>query len=119
MRENLAAPCIASTTTEIRVENGKAESFKNSKRVRQGCILSPYLFKTHAEFVMLEAIEDTDSMSIQVSLMSNLRYADDTALMSKAGDELQQMVSRVAEASNRHGLHLTVGKNKDLGSRRN
>ena len=61
---------------------------------------------------MLEAIEDTDGISIRGSLISDLRCADDTALMSRTEDELQQIVNRVAKASDRHGLHLNVGKTK-------
>ena len=96
----------------IRVNTGNTERFKNGKGVRQGCILSPYLFNLYTEAIMREEIKEEDGVTIQGKKVSNLRYADDTALLSKNKDNLQDMVNRVASASNRHGLYLNAKKTK-------
>ena len=36
----------------IRTGHGTVDWFKTGKRVRQGCILSPYLLNLHAEYIM-------------------------------------------------------------------
>ena len=39
----------------VRTEHGTTEWFQIGKRVRQGCILSPCLFKLYAEYIMRNA----------------------------------------------------------------
>ena len=54
--------------------------FKIGKVVHQGCILSPYLFNLHTEYIMLNARLDKAKSGIKIAKrnINNLRYADDT-----------------------------------------
>ena len=54
--------------------------------VRTGCILSPYLFKLYAEYIMWSAGLDEAQAGIKTAGRSvyNLRYADDTTVWQKA-----------------------------------
>ena len=53
---------------------------QTGKVVRQGCILSPCLFKLYAEYIMRSAGLDEAQVGIKVAgrNINNLRYADDT-----------------------------------------
>ena len=64
---------------------GTADWFQIGKGVRQGCILSPCLFKLHAEYIMGNSGLDEVQAGIKISRrnITNLRYADDTTLMAE------------------------------------
>ena len=74
----------------VRTGHGTTDWFQIGKRVRQGCILSPCLFKLYAEYIMRNAgLEDTQAgIKISRRNTNNLRYADDIILMSESEEEL-------------------------------
>ena len=59
---------------------------KLGKRVWQGCILSPCLFNFNAEYIMWNARVDEAQAGIKIAgrNINNLRYADDTILMTES-----------------------------------
>ena len=73
----------------IRTGHGTTDWFQIGKGVRQGCILSPYLFKFYAEYIMRNTgLEETQTgIKISGRNISNLRYADDTTLMAESEEE--------------------------------
>ena len=66
------------------------ERFQTGKGVRQGCILSPCLFKLYAKYIMRNAGLDEAQAGIKIARrnISNLRYADNTTLMAESEEEL-------------------------------
>ena len=48
--------------------------------------------------------------------ISNLRYADDTTLMAKSEEELQSLLMKVKEESEKVGLKLNIQKTKIVAS---
>ena len=63
--------------------------FQIRKGVRQGCILSPCLFNLYAEYIMRNARLDEAQAGIKIAgrNINNLRYADDTTLMTESEEE--------------------------------
>ena len=47
--------------------------------------------------------------------MKNLRYTDDTTLMAESQEELQSLLMKVKEESEKVGLKLNIQKTKDHG----
>ena len=68
-----------------RTGHGTTDWFQIGKRVRQGCILPPWLFKLYAEYIMRNAGLDEAQAGIKIAgrNINNLRYADDTPLWQK------------------------------------
>ena len=66
--------------------------FKIGKGVHQGCILSPYLFNLHAEYIMQNAKLDESKAGIKTAVRNsnNLRYAGDTTLMAESKEETKE-----------------------------
>ena len=75
----------------VRIEHRLTEWFKIEKGVCQGCLLSPYLFNLHAEYIMRnEGIEETRAeIKIEGGNINSLRYADDTTLMAENEENLK------------------------------
>ena len=80
--------------------------FQIEKGVRQGCILSPCLFNLYAEYVMRNARLDEVQAGIKIvgRNINNLRYADDTTLMTESEEELKSLLIKVKEESEKVGL---------------
>ncbi|CAH2223431.1 Hypothetical predicted protein [Pelobates cultripes] len=98
----------------VRTEHGTTEWFKIRKGVRQGCILSPYLFNLYAQYIMHKAGLDESKNGINIAgrNINNLRYADYTTLMAESEEELKDLLMRVKEESAKAGLLLNVKKTK-------
>ena len=93
------------------------DGFKMGKGVHQGCILSPFLFNLHAEYIMGNARIDEAQAGIKISRrnINNLRYADDTTLMAQS-EELKSFLMKVKQESEKVGLKLNIQKTKIMAS---
>ncbi|XP_078242297.1 uncharacterized protein LOC140707586 [Pogona vitticeps] len=91
----------------VRIGYGTTDWFKIGKRVRQGCILSPYLFKLYGEYIMQKAGLDEYQTRIKIAgrNVNNLRYADDTTLMAGSEEELKNLLMRVKEDTDGDNSH--------------
>ena len=75
----------------VRTGHGTTHWFQIGKRVPQGCILLPCLFKFYAEYIMRNAGLEEAQAGIKIAgrNINNLRYADDTTLMAESEEELK------------------------------
>ena len=69
----------------VRTGHGATDWFQIGKGVCQGCILSPCLFNFYAEYIMRNAGLNEAQARIKTAgrNTNNLRYADDTTLMTE------------------------------------
>ena len=88
------------------------------KGVRQGCILSPYLFNLYAEYTIQNAGLDEAQAGIKIAgrNINNLRYTDDTTLTAESEEELKSLLMKVKEESEKVGLKLNIQKTKIMAS---
>ena len=75
----------------VRTGHGTRDWLPIGKGVRQGCILSPYLFNLDAEYIMRNAGLEEAQAGIKIARrnINNLSYADDTTLMAESKEELK------------------------------
>ena len=92
--------------------------FQIGKEAHQGCILSPCLFNLHAEYIMRNAGLDEAQAGIKIASrnINNLRYADDTTLMTESEEELKSLLMKVKQEGAKMGLKLNIQKTKIMAS---
>ena len=92
--------------------------FETGKEVRQGYILSLYLFNLYAEHITQNAKLDEAQAGIKIArrIINNLRYTDDTTLMTESKEELKSLLMKVKEDSEKTGLKLNIQKMKIMAS---
>ena len=85
----------------VRIGHGTMDFFQVGKGVCQGCILSPCLFNSYAEYIVWNARLDEAQAGIKIARRNihNLRYADDTTLMAESEEELKSLLMKVKEES--------------------
>ena len=98
----------AAQEATVRTEHETTDWFKIGRGVRQGCILSPCLFKFYAEHIMQNARLDNSQAGIKIAgrNINDLRYTDYTTLMVEIEEELNSLLMRVKEENEKAGLKL-------------
>ena len=101
----------------VRSGCGITDWFQIGKGVRQVFILSPCLFNLHAEYITRNTGLDEAHTGIKISgrNINNLRYANDTTLMTESED-LKSLLMEVKEESEKVGLTLNIQKTKIMAS---
>ena len=83
----------------VRTGHWPTDWFQIGKGVHQGCILSPWLFNLHTEYIMRNAGLEAAQAGIKIARrnINNPRYADDTTLMAESEEELKSLLMKVKE----------------------
>ena len=102
----------------VRTGHGTTDWFQRGKGVHQGCILSPCLFNFYAEYIMRNIGLEEAQAGIKIARrnINHLRYADDTTLMAESEEELNSLLLKVKEESEKTGLKLNIQKTKIIAS---
>ena len=91
---------------------------KIGKAVHQGSILSPCLFNLYAEYIMRNAGLEEAQAGIKIAgrNINNPRHEDDTTLMAEREEELESLLMKVKEESEKVSLKLNIQKTKFMAS---
>ena len=110
--------CMQLRTCPVRTGHGTTDWFQIGKGVHQGCILSPWLFNSYAEYIIRNAGLEEAQAGIKIAgrNINSLRYADNTTLMAESEDELKSLLMKVKEESEKVGLKLNIQKTKIIAS---
>ena len=102
---------FAGQEATVRTGHGTTDWFQIGKGVCQGCILLPWLFNLHAEYIMRNAGLQEAQAGIKIAGRNiyNLRYANNTTHMAES-EELKSLLMKVKEESEKVGLKLNTRK---------
>ena len=98
------------TNVRIKFNGVTSDEWRVGNGVRQGGILSPYLFN----FYINDIIEEISNLDVGCSLgmekMNLICYADDIVLISPSANGLQYLIDRISSLLIQHGMVINVGK---------
>lgn len=96
----------------VKTETGNTDFFQILTGVRQGCILSPFLFLLAVDFVMTKAMSRPSfGISwIDAARLTDLDFADDIALLAEERKILQKMTTALGEHASKVGLRISEEK---------
>ena len=102
----------------VRTGHGTMDWFQIGKGVHQVCILSPCLFNLYAEYIMRNSGLEEAQAGIKIVRrnINNLRYADDTTLVTESKEELKNLLMKVEEENEKADLKLNIQKTKIMAS---
>jgi hypothetical protein len=102
------------TQCSVMIDGKLTQWFQVLVGVRQGCILSPTLFNIFLEFVMDELRSLTD-FHLHADMSTDVRYADDTTLISLIFDKLKLSTEELENACKKWGMKINAAKCKLMG----
>ncbi len=105
-------------SASVRVNRELSKSFKVKVGVRQGCVMSPWLFNTYMDGCIREmkvSVCDLGSRlnvrGVEQPLVAGL-YADDTVLLAESEGMFQRIVYEFDRVCKRRKLKVNTGKSK-------
>jgi hypothetical protein len=99
----------ANQEAAVRTEYGDTEWFEVRKGVRHGCILSPYLFIMYSEYIVRKVgFKNNIRIKIEGRTINNLLYADNTTILAEEEEDMEKLLKRLKEESEKAGLSLNI-----------
>ena len=83
---------------------------KIGRGVGQEFYMPPILFNLYGEYLMKEAFAEVGDFKIGGRIISKVRFADDTAIIAKAQEELQYMVNKLVDTGRKYGMEINIDK---------
>jgi len=94
------------TKCAVIIDGQLTDWFQVKVGVRQGCIMSPSLFNIFLECVMKELKSLDGHFQLTEDMSTDIRYADDTTLVSAVFGKLQQSTAELEKACRKWGLKI-------------
>ena len=101
------------SSSKIKVGNLITAGFKVTKGLRQGCSLSPTLFKIYLERVLRNWKRKCQPMGIPIqnTYVYSLSFTDYQVLIAQDHDDMEYMTRKLKEEYEKWGLAINLEKN--------
>ncbi|KAF1010546.1 MAG: hypothetical protein GAK29_05048 [Acinetobacter bereziniae] len=96
----------------VRVNGTLSDWFEVQQGVRQGCVMSPWLFNVFIDKCVRDACFDARGVKVGSVDVKVLLYADDAVLVAEDPNELQGMMQKLGESAKKMDLKINASKTK-------
>ena len=96
----------------LHLNQGETDGVKIGRGARQGYCMSPILFDLYGEYLMKEALAEVGDFKIGGRIINKVRFAEDTAIITKTQEELQDMVNRLVGTGRKYGMGINIDKSQ-------
>ena len=103
----------------VRVNDEMSDCFPVNVGLRQGCVMSPWLFNMYIDGVVREVNARVSGRGLELVNENGVRweicqllFADDTALVADSEEKLQRLVTEFGRVCERRKLKVNVNKSK-------
>ena len=113
---NIVKMMYSNFLSQVICNNDLTDTFDVTTGVKQGCILSPFLFLLGIDWVMNSVINGK-RRGIRwtlTSLLEDLDFADDIALLSHRHQDMQAKIDEMTRKAAEIGLKISTKKTKHL-----
>ena len=100
------------SSVHIKLEDGLSDSFHDNIGVKQGCVLSPTLFKIFINDISKIFNEECRPAKLFKENINCLMFADDAILISETAEGLQLAIDKIKEYSDNWLLKINTEKTK-------
>jgi len=112
---NIFKALYRDSSCSVRTREGNIDMFSILTGVRQGCILSPFLFLIVIDFVTRKTTEGLNfGIEWGHKKLADLDFADDLALLCHTQQELQDITNRLHVFGKNVGLRISGEKTKAM-----
>jgi len=107
---------LYSHTAQAKIGNILSHSFNITKGLRQGCCISPTLFKIYIQKALEEWKHKCSGMGIplQNTTFYTLQFADDQVVLAGDKEDLEYVMRKLKETYEKWGLDMNLNKTKYL-----
>ena len=108
----------AGQAATVRTGHGTTAWFQSRKGYIVRLYIAPCLFNLYAEYIMRNPGLEEAKAGIKIARrnINHLRYVDDTILTAESREELNSLLIKVKEESEKVGLKLNIQKTKIMAS---
>jgi len=102
----------------VKIKGEMSECFKIKAGMRQGCVMSPWLFNLFMDGVVREMKAKVGNVGVEMSIdkskwkLNTILFADDTVLLAESEKDLQKLVNEFSTVCVRRKLKVNVSKSK-------
>ena len=102
-------------SVHVRIDEGLSDSCSVGRGVRQGCLLSPFLYLIYDEAMVKEGFHNAEyGITAGGQVVNMTRYADDKAVVSNSQKSLQHQMDNLNRVTKDYGMRINVKKTSDV-----